>query len=151
MRRVLLGVAIVALITTVVDSQTRPGTAEDEATIRQRRQAAVAAWNRHDSKAIAELFAADVDRVRSNGTYYSGRTEVEKSFADTLGGVDKNATLKEESSNVRFLTPDVALLEIVVVITDKASGTVLREHNTMVYVKRGGSWVTAAIRTTPIR
>jgi uncharacterized protein (TIGR02246 family) len=147
----LQGVAIVALISTAVDSQTRLGTGEDEAEIRQRRQAAMTAWNKHDSKAIAELFAPDVDRVRSNGTYYSGRMEVEKSYADTLSGVDKNATLKEERSSVRFLTPDVALLDIVGVITDKTSGTVLREHNTMVYVKRGGSWVTAAIRTTPVR
>lgn len=151
MRQLLLVVVIAMLISTALDAQTRLGTAEDEAAIRQRRQAAVTAWNKHDSKAIAELFAADVDRVRSNGSYYSGRTEVEKSFADTLGGVDKNATLKEESSTVRFVTSDVALLEIVVAITDNSSGAVLREHNTMVYVKRGGSWVTAAIRTTPIR
>ena len=151
MRRVLFVVAAVALISTAADSQTRLGTIEDEARIRQRRQAAVTAWNRHDSAAIAELFAADVDRVRSNGAYYFGRTEVEKSFVETLGGVDKNATLKEESSTVRFLTSDVALLEVVVAITDKTTGTVVREHNTMVYVKRGGSWITAAIRTTPIR
>ena len=151
MRRLLVVVATALLISTALDAQMRLGTAEDEAAIRQRRQAAVAAWNRHDSKAIAELFAADVDRVRSNGSYYSGRTEVENSFADTLGGVDKNAVLKEESSTVRFLTSDVALLEIVVAITDRSSGTVLREHNTMIYVKRGASWVTAGIRTTPIR
>lgn len=151
MRQLLLVVVIAMLTGTSLDAQTRLGTAEDEAAIRQRRQAAVAAWNKHDSKAIAELFATDVDRVRSNGSYYSGRTEVEKSFADTLGGVDKNATLKEESSTVRFVTSDVALLEIVVAITDNSSGMVLREHNTMIYVKRGGSWVTVGIRTTPIR
>ena len=151
MRRLLLVVAFTILISTALEAQTRLGTAEDEAAIRQRRQAAVAAWNRHDSKAMAELFAADVDRVRSNGSYYSGRAEVEKSYADTLGGVDKNATLKEESSTVRVLTSEVALLEVVVAITDNRSGTVLREHLTMIYVKRGGSWVTAAIRTTPIR
>lgn len=151
MRQLLLVVVIAMLTSTALDAQTRLGTAEDEAAIRQRRQAAVAAWNKHDSKVIAELFATDVDRVRSNGSYYSGRTEVEKSFADTLGGVDKNATLKEESSTVRFVTSDVALLEIVVAITDNSSGMVLREHNTMIYVKRGGSWVTVGIRTTPIR
>jgi ketosteroid isomerase-like protein len=84
MRRLLLVVAIVMLASSALDAQTRLGTAEDEAAIRQRRQAAVAAWNKHDSKAIAELFATDVDGVRSNGSYYSGRTEVEASFADTL-------------------------------------------------------------------
>ena len=151
MRQVLLGVVVVALIGKAVGSQTRLGTPEDEAAIRQRRQSAVTAWNQHDSKAIAELFAADVDRVRSNGAYYAGRTEVEKSFSETLGGVDKNATLREESSTVRFVTPGVALLDIVVAITDKTTGAVFREHNTMVYVKRNGAWVTAAIRTTPIR
>ena len=61
------------------------------------------AWNKHDPKALAAHFAADVDRVRSNGTYFFGRTEVERSYVDTLGGVDRNATLKDESSKLRLL------------------------------------------------
>lgn len=149
MRRVLFIVANVALFSTVVDSQTRFGTSEDEAMIRQRRQAAMAAWNKHDSKAMVELFTLDVDQVRSNGSYHAGRDAVEKSLAGTLGGVDKNSTIKEESSDTRFLTPDVALQDIVLVIADDKR--VLKEHATIVYVKRGGVWMTTALRTTPIR
>lgn len=149
MRRILFVISSLALLATVADSQTRFGTPEDEAAIRQRRQAAMAAWNKHDSKAMAELFTPDVDQVRSNGSYHSGRGAVEKSLAGTLGGVDKNSTLKEESSHIRFLTPDVALQDIVVVIADDKR--VLREHVTIVNVKRDGIWMPTALRTTPIR
>jgi uncharacterized protein (TIGR02246 family) len=149
MRRILLVVAGVSLWSSFGYSQALFGTAADEAAIRQRRQAALEAWNKHDSQAMAKLWTPDVDQVRSNGTYHSGREGVEKSFTGTLAGVDQNSTIKEESSHIRFLTPDVALQDIVVVIADEKR--VLREHSTIVYVKRGGVWMTTAIRTTPIR
>jgi hypothetical protein len=76
---------------------------------------------------------------------------VEKSFVDTLGGVDRNATLREDSTNVRFVTPDVALVEMTVVITGATNGPVVREHGTFVYVKRNGDWVVTAIRSTRIQ
>jgi uncharacterized protein (TIGR02246 family) len=139
------------LLASASHAQSRLGSAADEAAILTQRQAAVAAWNTHDPKAIAAHFADDVDRVRSNGAYSAGKPEVEKSFIDTLGGVDKNATLREESTHVRFLTPDVALVEMTVVITGATNGPVLREHGTLVYIKRNGTWVVSAIRSTRIQ
>ena len=154
MHQMLFVATVVVIFSTVIGSQTRLGTAEDEAAIRQRRQAALTAVNKRDSKTIAAFFASDIDRVRGNGVYHSGREDVEKSFARPYnvfsdGSVSQNASLTEESSRIRFLTNDVALLDIVVVQADGKREQ--RERSTVVYVKRDGVWMTAAIRNTPIR
>ena len=154
MRHVLFVATVLVLFSSVTDSQTRFGTAEDEEAIRQRRQTALAAVNKRDSQAIAAFFTPDVDRVRGNGVYHSGREDVEKSFARPFnvfidGSVSQDTSLKEESSRIRFLTNDVALLDIVVVQGDGKREQ--RERSTVVYVKRDGVWMTAAIRNTPIR
>jgi hypothetical protein len=65
--------------------------------------------------------------------------------------IDASHRLKEEATSVRFLTVDVALVDMTVVITGATSAPVLRERGTIVYVKRNGEWMAAAIRATRIQ
>jgi uncharacterized protein (TIGR02246 family) len=74
------------------------------------------AYNNHDAKALANLYAPDCDRVTNGGVYYSGRAE---NYADAFNGPRQRASVKTVSSSVRFLTPDTALLDVESVITGR--------------------------------
>lgn len=134
-----------------IAAQTRsPGTAADEAAIRRIREAHDVAYNKHDAKALANLYAVDCDRVTNAGVFYSGRAGIEKSYADAFRGPSQHATVRTESSSVRFLTSDTALLDVESVISGRADGTV-KNHVASIYVKRNGKWVLVAERATRIQ
>lgn len=145
MPKTMLGViGAVLLAIPMAQTQTRAGTAADEAAIKKNGEARAAAWNKHEAKALGALFAADADRVSTRGVK-SGRVEIEKDYADEFDGVYKNAMLKDESNKVRFLTADVAILDADHVITGRADGTI-KNHVTATYVKRNGTWALVTYR-----
>src|SRR5687767_1942614 len=65
----------------------------DSAGVRQSCEAIVNAWNKHDAKAIAAVFAEDADMVSPDGKLHSGRAAIEKAFADDHGGPMSQSTL----------------------------------------------------------
>ena len=67
----LLGLAFVLSLRTY--TQTKVGTAADEAAILKNRDAQNAAYNKHDGKAYAALMAIDADRVDAAGTLTAER------------------------------------------------------------------------------
>ena len=123
-------------------AQARMGTPGDEAAILKNRDAQNAAYNRHDAKAYAVLLAEEVDRIDASGTVF-GRRGVEQHYAD-LWKADSSAIARDESRNIRFVTSDVAILDIDAVVT-RSSGTA-RNHATFVYAKRNGEWAAVAQR-----
>ena len=143
-RAMLVVIGVVLLAIPVAQTQTRVGGAADEAAIKKNGDARSVAWNKHDAKALAALFAADADRVSARGVK-SGRVEIEKDYADEFGSVYKDAVLKDESNKVRFLTADVAILDADHVITGRTDGTI-KNHVTAIYVKRNGTWALVAYR-----
>ena len=147
MGRAILVVVVVALFAAVASMQTKSGTAADEAAIRKNEDARVAAWNKHDAKAVAATYAADADRLTASG-YFSGRPQIEKDYADSFNSFDKTSTLKIKSDTVRFLTADVAISDGERVITGRTAGTI-EIHNTSIYVKRNGEWMLSAQRLMP--
>ena len=147
MRQAIVVVVSVTLFAAVASMQTKPGTAADEAAIRKNEDTRVAAWNKHDAKAVAATYAADADRLSASG-YFSGRPQIEKDYTDSFNGLDKNSTLKIESDKVRFLTADVAISDGERLITGRTAEPV-KIHNTSVYVKRNGEWMLSAQRLMP--
>ena len=139
MRNVLVVVVALGSLYVAMQAQTRLGTPADEASIKKNRENSVAAWNRHDARAFAATLAADADHANVNGRFH-GPTEIEKSFADNFAGVNKNATLRDDSMDVRFLTADVAVLTTQEIVTGRTDGVVARSIATFVYVKRNGAW-----------
>lgn len=81
----------------------------DEEAIRQIPARFEAAWNRHDMKALAALFAEDADFVNVAGTWWKGRQEIEQAHARTHATMFKNSTLRVGEVKVRFLKPGVAV------------------------------------------
>src|ERR1044072_2834189 len=132
MRTVYLVSISPALIAPTAKMQTLFGTAADERAIQNNRDAHDAAWNKHDAKALAALFAPDADRATVNG-WFSGRAEIEKGYVTTFGGAFKNATLTNESPKLKFLTADVAMLDVDNIVTGRADGMRVKNHSTSSY------------------
>jgi uncharacterized protein (TIGR02246 family) len=68
------------------------------------------AWNRHDSDALADLLADDVDFINVTGAWFRGREEFRKRMTQTHQGVFKDSQRRTLETSVRFLTPDIAVV-----------------------------------------
>ena len=123
-------------------TQSRMGTPGDEAAILKNRDAQNAAYNRHDAKAYAMLSAEEIDRIDASGTVF-GRRGLEQYYGESWKA-DSSAIARDESRNIRFVTSDVAILDVDVVVT-RSSGTA-KNHATFVYAKRNGAWTAVAQR-----
>ena len=137
------------LILTAATAEAQLGTSADEAAIREILDARNAAYNNHDAKALAATYAPDADLVTGTGRIVSGRAAIEQNYIESFRGVDKTAVVKIESTKVRFVTADTAILDLDGVTTGRADGTI-KTHATWVYVKRNGEWTVVAIRATRI-
>jgi uncharacterized protein (TIGR02246 family) len=70
------------------------------------------AWDRHDAHAVAALFAEDSDFTNVRGTHVHGREAIEEFLAPLFAGMLKNSHLTGKLRSLRFLTPDVAIIDI---------------------------------------
>lgn len=138
--------AVVFLITVPLikmNGQTHSSRESDEAAIRKSWQDYVAAWNKHDTKLLTAFFAEDVDRRTANG-------DVSNSRSATLAGIEKSFGPKKEAAlasiqvDVRFLAPDVAMLDAR--DEERIDGVSVRTNHTSIFVRQNGKWLTAAIR-----
>jgi uncharacterized protein (TIGR02246 family) len=71
----------------------------------------VAAWNKHDPKAMAAMWVEDGDDVEPDGNVAKGRGDVEKLLAMEHASVMKNTKLKLTIDSVWFITAKVALVD----------------------------------------
>src|SRR4051794_22666896 len=86
--------------------------ADDEKLIRDGIVRWQEAWNKHDAKAGAALFAEDADFVNVNASFWKGRTEIEDSHARLFADMFKDSTFQALETIVRFPLPDVAIAHV---------------------------------------
>jgi uncharacterized protein (TIGR02246 family) len=84
------------------------GSSDDEAAIRALEARQPEAWNKHDAKAYASLFAEDGDCINIVGWWWKGRAEIEQKQTDAYLYVFKESALTITNVDIRFLTSDVA-------------------------------------------
>ena len=70
------------------------------------------AFNRHDAHAVAMLFAEDGDFTNPQGIHRKGRKEIEERFTTTLGGPFKSAHRTDSVRSIRFLSPEIAAVDV---------------------------------------
>ena len=85
---------------------------QDDAAIRQVQVLQAAAWNRHDARAYANLFAEDGDAVNIVGFWWRGRQEIERKVGEGFEFVFAQSTLTITDVDVRFLSPDMAVAHV---------------------------------------
>ena len=70
----------------------------------------VAAWNSHDMKAFAGLFAEDADFVNVIGMWWRGRAEIQAKHEESHPTRFKATTVTSTGISVRLLRADIAVL-----------------------------------------
>jgi uncharacterized protein (TIGR02246 family) len=123
----------------------------DEAAVRALYQQLMDGWNQGSGDAFAAVFTEDGDLIGFDGTHFKGRQEIAPFHQQLFDKWLKGSRLVGEVKDVRFLSPDVALMHAV-------SGTVMRGKSepvperdsiqTLVATRQDGEWRLAAFQNT---
>jgi len=84
----------------------------DERAIRAVMDRFVDAWNHHDAKAFATVFAEDADFTNWRGTAARGRTKIEAFHAPVFASIFSKSHLEYTDIKTRFVRPDVATVDV---------------------------------------
>lgn len=125
----------------------------DEDAVRQIPARFEAAWNRHDMKALAALFAEDADFVNVAGTWWKGRLEIEQAHTRTHATIFKNSTLRMGQVRVRLLKSDVAVAHVSWDLAGDTGpdGTPRPPRSglmSLVVIRQNGPWLIASAHNT---
>ena len=124
----------------------------DEAAVRALYQELMDGWNQGNGDAFAAVFTENGDLIGFDGTHFKGRQEIAPFHQQLFDKWLKGSRLVGEVKDIRFLSPDVALMHAV-------GGTVMRGKTdpvperdsiqTLVATRQGGDqWHLAAFQNT---
>ncbi|GBG37183.1 SgcJ/EcaC family oxidoreductase [Mycobacterium montefiorense] len=82
----------------------------DEDAIRNLVDRQASAWAAADPEAYSGVFSSDADYVTFLGSYYKGRKTIAASYVPLFKKLLRGSKLEIEILQMRFLTPDVALV-----------------------------------------
>lgn len=125
----------------------------DEDAIRDVLERQMAGWDAGDPGAYASVFTPDADYITFLGSHYQGREAIAASYAPLFKRLLKGSRLDAEITQLRFLTPDVALIQVNAAVR---KGTRRRHRptnrvNTSIAVRTDGGWLLAASQNTTHR
>lgn len=121
----------------------------DTAAIRANVEAFVAAFNKHDAKAIGALFAPDAKAIDGDDRLVDGREAITRVFADLFAG-SPQATIKVAVDAINFVGPDLALETGTTLMTASTDEQPELSRYTVVHVKHDGKWAMALARDTDV-
>ena len=104
-----------------------------------------AAWNKHDAKMMAAMWAPDGDLMNPSGRYASGQAEIQRLFQEEHSAVMKTSTYKNLRSSVHPIDADAAVGDWDIEISgmtgpDGKAVPVQKTHVTCVLKRAGGKW-----------
>ncbi|NJK48836.1 SgcJ/EcaC family oxidoreductase [Candidatus Gracilibacteria bacterium] len=113
----------------------------------------VDAWNVHDAKSYAALFAEDGDFVNVMGLWMKGRSAIEKGHAQVFSTFLSDSYLKITDTQIKFLKPDVAILHCTWEITGQKSpdGNHILQNTgvwTAIAARQETNWQIVALQNT---
>src|SRR5918994_4969308 len=128
----------------------------EEAAVRALYQQLMAGWNQGSGDAFAAVFTEDGDLIGFDGTHFKGRQEIAPFHQRLFDKWLKGSRLVGEVKDVRFLSPDVALMHAVgsTVMRGKSEASPERDSiQTLVAVREEGGeeWRLAAFQNTRVR
>jgi uncharacterized protein (TIGR02246 family) len=98
------------LLPLAASSQT--GEASDRQAIQRVMDQFMDAWNRHDAKAFAAVFAENADFTNWRGAGASGRSKIEEFHAPMFATIFKSSHQKCTDIRIRLVRPDVAAVDV---------------------------------------
>lgn len=124
----------------------------DEEAIRKLIECQRIGWNAGDPEAYASVFTLDADYVTFLGSRYEGRAAIAASYAPLFKKLLRGSRLNIHISQLRFLTPDVALVQSDAAVTKGSRQTRGNTRiNTTIAVRTGDGWQLAASQNTSHR
>lgn len=150
-------VLAIALVATIAAT---PHASPDETAVRSIIQEEIAAWNAGDVVAYSRHFAADGTFTNIRGQFFVGRQAFIERHDVLFKGPFHGSTLKQNIVSLKFVSPDVAVVEVLTSVTgiqklppgtntdDKGR---LRTRLLQVMVKDGGEWKIAAYHNTDVK
>ncbi|HWT02279.1 MAG TPA: SgcJ/EcaC family oxidoreductase [Pyrinomonadaceae bacterium] len=123
---------------------------QDEAAISENVRKMEEGWNTKNGTLFAEPYAGDADGVAIGGFVVRGRDVIEKVHWGMFRGDFKDSTIALKVKQLRFLRPDVALVQLD--NTNKLRrGEATHEYTsviTLVMTKEAGRWEIASFQNT---
>lgn len=100
------------------------------------------AWNKHDMRALANLFHEDGVWILWTGHVWTGRKAIEEDHAEVHRTVFRNSVQREQLEELTFVGPDAAVLRYCSTLTgdERAPEKLIRSRKIMVVTKREGGW-----------
>jgi uncharacterized protein (TIGR02246 family) len=93
----------------------------DDIAIRDVQARQEAAWNAHDARAYAALFAEDADVINVLGWWWRTRAELEQKLGNAFAFVFSHSVLHIENVSIRHLSPRLAVAHVVWTMTGALS------------------------------
>jgi uncharacterized protein (TIGR02246 family) len=123
----------------------------EEAAVRALYQQLMDGWNQGSGDAFAAVFTEDGDLIGFDGTHFKGRQEIAPFHQRLFDKWLKGSRLVGEVKDVRFLSPDVALMHAVggTVMRGKSEPSPERDSiQTLLATRQDGEWRLAAFQNT---
>ena len=111
-------------------------------------------WNRHDAKAIAELYHADATWINWFGEFEKGRDSIRVHFQKIHSTYYKTSHANTVSiEDLIFIKPDVAVSHVRMDLTgdERYPGQTMRFRRTIILTKRDGVWRILAGQNAKLR
>lgn len=151
MRTALVSITAAALflVTAPVQSAGQASATTDEAQIRAIVEEQVTAWNAGDAVAFSKSFAENGSFTNVRGTVFYGHKAFEDRHREIFTGFFKGSKLAMSITRIRFVRPDVAILDLATELSNlsgappgvrpNAAGRI-RTRLQQVFVNDGGVW-----------
>jgi uncharacterized protein (TIGR02246 family) len=123
----------------------------DEAAVRALYQQLMDGWNQGSGDAFAAVFTEDGDLVAFDGTHFKGRQEIAPFHQQLFDKWLKGSRLVGQVKDVRFLSPDIALMHAVggTVMRGKSEPSPERDSiQTLLATRQDDEWRLAASQNT---
>ncbi|HET7097757.1 MAG TPA: SgcJ/EcaC family oxidoreductase [Casimicrobiaceae bacterium] len=152
MKHLHVGIGLMTWVLALVFAAPAVAEQQDEAAIRQVQVLQAAAWNRHDARAYADLFAEDGDVVNVVGWRWRGRTEIENKLREGFDFVFAQSTLTIVDVEVKFLSPNAAIAHVRWKMVGARTPPSMPEPREgiqlQILTKQGAGWLIASFQNT---
>jgi uncharacterized protein (TIGR02246 family) len=118
-------------------------TSADEAAIEALFDKQSDGWQRADSELFASAFSTDADFINITATPLRGREAIASHHAQLWATAYKGATVTQDARRVRFIRPDIALIENEVTL--RLGEMERHAHGLIVAVRNDGKWEIEAL------
>jgi uncharacterized protein (TIGR02246 family) len=129
-------------------------TSHEELQLRKLFGNTIMAWNQGDGPLFASYFTKEADYVTFAGEHLLGRQAIAEAHQALFTGILKGSQLLGEVKDIRFLSPEVAVMHGVGMVKlrwQRKPSSNRQSINTQVAVKQLGEWKIAAFHNCRIQ